>query len=359
MPTRRPCFAYVGSRTSRERNGHGKGLTVARIDPRTGDWTEIQVLDDLVNPSFLCLGPEGKCLYTVHGDSSEVSAFRRDPETGRLTFLNRQSTKGKNPVHLSFDASKSFLVVANYATGSVVTLPVASDGTLGEVLDLIELPGEPGPHKIEQKGSHPHEVMFDPGRRFLFVPDKGLDRIFVLTVDPAFGKLAFNATPSIQTREGAGPRHIVFHPTQPFAYVVNELDSTVATYAWDRERGELHPIEVVPATPSEFVGNNRSAEIAISASGQHVYVSNRGHDSIGLFAIDSSSGRLSPVAWTSTDGRGPRFFASDLSEDHFYAANELTDSIVELRRTRASGMLVQTGRVIESGTPVCILFAPA
>jgi 6-phosphogluconolactonase (cycloisomerase 2 family) len=200
--------------------------------------------------------------------------------------------------------------------------------------------------------------MFDPDRRFLFVPDKGLDRIFVLTVDPNSGKLAFNATPSIQTREGAGPRHIVFHPSEPFAYVVNELDSTVAVYAWDRERGELRPIEVMPTIPSDFVGKNRSAEIAISAFGQHVYASNRGHDSVGFFEVDGTSGKLLPVAWTSTGGRGPRFFTLDPDEDRLYAANELTDSIVEFRRSRDSGTLAQTGCVIGSGTPVCILFAP-
>lgn len=358
MPTRRLFFGYIGSRTTKERGGHGKGLTVARVDPATGDWTEVQVLDDLVNPSFLCLGAEGRCLYAVHGDNSEVSAFRRDRETGRLSFINRQSTKGMNPVHLSFDGTGRFLVVANYATGSVVTLPVAPDGAVGEIADLIQLPGEPGPHKIEQKGSHPHHVMFDPNHCFLIVPDKGLDRIFVLRVDPRAGKLAFNDPPSIPTREGAGPRHMVFHPKRPFAYVVNELDSTVAAYAWDGERGELRPLEILSATPSDFVGNNRSAEIAISASGRHAYVSNRGHDSIGLFGVDQSSGRLSPVAWTSTGGRGPRFFAPDLNGNYLYAANELTDSIVELRRNTDSRTLVETGRLIASGSPVCILFAP-
>ncbi len=358
MPARRPAFAYIGSRTSRERNGHGKGLTVARIDPQTGHWVEIQVLDGLVNPSFLCFGPDRTCLYTIHGDNSDVTAFRRNAETGRLTVLNRRSTGGRNPVHLSFGASTRFLAVANYATGSIVTLPVGPDGALGDIADLIVLQGEPGPHKIEQTGSHPHEVKFDPDRRFLFVPDKGLDRIFVLTVDPGSGKLAFADTPSIQTRAGAGPRHIVFHPTRPFAYVVNELDSTVATYGWDRERGELRPMAILPAVPTDFVGDNRSAEIGIASSGDHVYVSNRGHDSIGVFRVDGASGRLAPVAWTATGGRGPRFFTPDLGEDYLYAANELTDSIAELRRDRVSGMLAPTGRAIDSGTPVCILFAP-
>jgi 6-phosphogluconolactonase len=143
----------------------------------------------LVNPSFLAFDNQRGCLYAVHGDKSEVSAFRVDPRSGRLDFINTQSTKGSNPVHLTVDASNESLVAANYATGTVVTLPIEDKGALGEVRSSSALPGEVGPHRIEQKSSHPHETAFDRNRRFIAVPDKGLDKIFVFKLDASSGQL--------------------------------------------------------------------------------------------------------------------------------------------------------------------------
>jgi 6-phosphogluconolactonase len=350
-------FAYVGSRTSKDRNARGEGISVYHVDPETSKWTLVQIAKDLVNPSFLAFDNERKVLYTVHGDKSEVSAFRIDPQSGRLDFINGQSTKGSNPVHLAVDASNKFLVVANYATGTVVTLPIAEKGALGEVRNSSALPGEPGPHRIEQKSSHPHGTSFDRNRRFIAVPDKGLDKIFVFKLDASSGQLIPGDTPWVEAPEGAGPRHIVFHSAKNIAYVVNELNSTVTTYAWNPDRGELKPLQVLPSTPPDYIGNNRAAEIAISQSGRHVYVSNRGHDSIGLFSADSNSGLLSVVEWTPSQGKGPRFFALSPDEQHLYAANELTDSIIQFTVDEKTGRLRAAGQTIETGSPVCIAFA--
>jgi 6-phosphogluconolactonase (cycloisomerase 2 family) len=351
------CFAYVGCRTTKERNAHGEGISVYHVDNATSKWTLVQLVKDLVNPSFLTFDRQRKHLYTVHGDNSEVSAFRIDPQTARLDFINRQSTKGSNPAHLSVDATNKFLVVANYATGTVVTLPIGSDGALGEVRDLTALPGEPGPHRIEQKSSHPHQVAYDLNRRFIVVPDKGLDKIFVFKLDAESGRLIPNDPPWVEVPEGAGPRHIDFHPGKDIAYVVNELNSTVTTYAWDPVRGTLKPLQVLPATPSDYIGNNRASEIAISTSGRHIYVSNRGHDSIGLFSVDGVSGLLSPEEWTRSQGKGPRFFTFEPEGLHLYAANELTDSIVQFGVDKKTGKLSPTGQITDTGSPVCIVFA--
>jgi 6-phosphogluconolactonase (cycloisomerase 2 family) len=350
-------FAYVGSRTTRERNARGNGINVYRMDRSTGAWTHVQLVKELINPSFLALDNEQRFLYSVHGDLSEISAFRRDAGTGALTFLNRQSTGGTNPVHLVVDPSNHFVVVANYETGSLATLPINADGSLGTVVDLIRLPGDPGPHKTQQKGAHPHDVPYDPKRRFIVVPDKGLDRIFVFRLDSATGKLTPNTPPYVKAREGSGPRHVAFQPNSRFAYVVNELDSSVTMYRYDDAGGTLEPVEILPLTPSNFVNDNTGAEIAVAASGRFAYVSNRGHDSITIFSIDGNAGTLTPVKWVPSQGKGPRFFAIDPSGKFLYAANENSDTIVTFRLDQSSGDLVPTGQVVQTGSPVCIVFA--
>jgi 6-phosphogluconolactonase (cycloisomerase 2 family) len=350
-------FAYVGCRTTKERNARGEGITVFRIDPGTGAWSQVQLVKDLVNPSFLAFDRQQQFLYAVHGDLTEISAFRVDPHTGELGFLNRQSTEGRNPAHLRVDASNRFVIVANYATGTLAVLPRKADGSLEPVRQLEHLPGEPGPHKVEQTSSHPHEVAYDRAGRFLIVPDKGLDRIFSFSFDPEQGKLIPASPAFAAVRPGAGPRHIIFHPTAPFAFVAHELDSSVGAYRYDAASGALTPIQVIPSTPDTFTGANTAAEIEIEPSGRFVYVSNRGHDSIGAFSVDPSDGRLTPVGWTSSDGKGPRFFALDPSGTRLYAANENSDTIVPFSVDAQTGRLSRAGEIIGTGSPVCIVFS--
>src|SRR5213078_887971 len=177
----------------------------------------------------------------------------------------------------------------------------------GRLTDLAALPGKPGPHRTEQASSHPHDVVFDPRDRFIVVPDKGLDATFVFSLDAASGKLVPAASPPAASRPGAGPRHAAYHPAKPYAYVLNELDSTITSYRFDGERGALTPLQVITTLPSSFTGNNTTSEIVVAASGRFVYASNRGHDSLAIFAVDDSSGTLSPVGWEPTQGKTPRF----------------------------------------------------
>ncbi len=349
-------YAYVGSFTTAQRKARGDGIHVYRADPATGAWTHIQHLGDLVNPSYLALSPNQRFLYSVHGDEDYATAFALDPVTGQAKLLNRAATGGKNGVREAVDPSGKFLVMANYASGSVAVLPIAPDGSLKDQQQLVPLPGEPGPHKVEQTSSHPHDIVFDPSGRFVLVPDKGLDRVFVFRFDGATGRLTPTEQGSVKSRPGAGSRHLAFHPKLPIVWVLNELDSTIATYRFDTERGALTALQVMSTLPPDFTGYSTTAEIAVSPDGRFVYGSNRGHDSVTIFGVNPE-GLLSVVGWQPTQGSGPRFIGLDPAGHFLYAANEQGDTVVTFRVDTGSGKLTPTGQVIKNASPVTIVFA--
>lgn len=235
--------------------------------------------------------------------------------------------------------------------------PINADGSLAPRSDLVLPSGEPGPYRRHQDESHPHQAWFDLSGHFVVVPDKGLDKVHVYRFNASGGKLVPCDPPFVKCRYGAGPRHVTFHPGGPYAYVVNELESTVTAYHWNSERGELKPFQRIPTTPTTYTGDNTGAEIAIVPSGKFVYASNRGHDSIAIYSVDPASGMLAHVGWESVQGRKPRFFGLDPDGSHLYAANENSHTIVEFRIDRESGKLTPTGQIIESGSPSCIVFA--
>lgn len=353
-------LAYTGCRTSRERNARGDGINVYRVDAASGRWEHVQLLADLVNPSFLTLDAAKRTLYTVHGDSSEVSSFRIDPETGRISPLNQQSTRGKNPVHLAIDPTGRFMIIPNHITvgnmkSSLVVLPIRDDGSLGEVVDCHELKGKIGPHRVEQPFAKPHQTEFDPAGRFIVVPDKGLDVVWTFRLDEA-GKLHPAEPPFVQAREASGPRHVAFHKQQKLAYVINELDSTVTSYRYDPASGKLDPFQIIPSLPESFTGNSRASEIAVSPDGRFVYASNRGFDSVAIFMVDPANGWLRPVEYQQSQGKTPRFFAIDPTGRFMFVANEDSDTIVTYAIDQETGKLTATGDVVKTGSPVCIVF---
>ena len=350
-------YAYVGCYTSAEREAHGDGIHVYRMDPETGAWSHVQHLGGLFNPSFLITSRDQRFLYSVHGDGTYASSFAIDKSTGNLTPLNRAATGGSNGVHQAIDPSGRFMVVANYASGSVAVLPVQTDGRLQDQIQLVELKGQPGPNRTQQASSHPHNVVFDPSGRFVLVPDKGLDRVFIFRFDSASGKLSATEQGSIAARSGYAPRHMAFHPALPTAWVLDEIGTAITTYHWDGERGALRPLQILPSVPADFTGENTTAEIAVSQGGRFVYCSNRGHDSVAIFAADPKSGLLSSVAWESTRGKRPRFIALDPSYRFLYAANEQSDTIVAFRVNSATGRLTPTGQTVSNASPVTIAFA--
>jgi 6-phosphogluconolactonase len=348
-------YAYVGSFTTALRNARGDGINVYRVAPDTGDWTHVQHIGGLVNPSFLALSPDQRFLYSVHGDEDYATAFALDPATGEAKLLNRAKTGGKNGVREAVDPSGKFLVVANYASGSVAVLPIAPDGSLKDQQQVVQLPGEPGPHKVEQTSSRPHDIVFDHSGRFVLVPDKGLDRVFVFRFDAATGRLDPTEQGSVKTRPGAGPRHLAFHLRRPIVWVLNELDSTIATYSFDTESGALKPLQVMSTLSDELTGYSTAAEIAVSPNGQ-VYASNRGQDNVAWFKV-FPDGKLKIFGWQSTLGKTPRFIGIDPAGQNLYAANEQSDTIVALRIDQNTGSPRPTGKIIQNASPVTIVFA--
>jgi 6-phosphogluconolactonase (cycloisomerase 2 family) len=359
----RPCcaagvlYAYVGCYTTARRYARGDGIHVYRVEPETGVWTHVQHVGNLVNPSFLVLRRDNRYLYSVHGDESYATSFSVDRNTGFLTFLNRVGTGGRNGVHQAIDPSGRFMLVANYGTGNVSVLPVRQDGALADQVQLVALPGLPGPNRIEQASSHPHQIVFDPSGRFVVVPDKGLDRIFIFSFDPASGRLTPTIQGSVSARSGSGPRHAAFHPTLPVAFVLNEISSSIVTYYLEAEHGSLRPVQILPSLPSDYTGENTAAEIAVSAGGRFVYCSNRDHDSIAIFAVDPSTGLLSSIGWVSSRGRVPRFIAFDSSHRFLYAADEQSDTVASWLADSSTGRLTPTGQVVRNASPVVIAFA--
>jgi len=349
-------YAYVGSFTTAQRKARGDGIHVYRTDPATGAWTHVQHIGDLINPSYLALSHDQRFLYSVHGDEEYATAFALDPGTGHAKLLNRAATGGKNGVREAVDPSGKFLIVANYSSGSVAVLPIAPDGSLKDQHQLVQLPGDPGPHKVEQTSSHPHDIVFDPSGRFVLVPDKGLDRVFVFRFDAATGRLSPTEQGSVKSRPGAGSRHLAFHPKLPIVWVLNELDSTIATYRFDTEHGTLTALQVMSTLPTDFTGYSTTAEIAVSSDGRFAYGSNRGHDSVTVFAV-GPEGLLSEVGWQPTQGSTPRFIGLDPAGHFLYAANEQGDTVVTFRVDGSSGRLTPTGQVVKNGSPVTIVFA--
>lgn len=348
-------YAYVGSRTTRERNARGEGISVFKVDPQTAGLRRIQLLRGLENPSFLTLNRRGDRLYAVHGDTTRVSAFVVDETSGMLTALNTQDTQGNNPVDLAIDPSGKYLLVCNHIGASLVVLPIAADGSLLPVVQHVAVTGPMGPHRIEQPHAKPHACPFSPDGRYVVVPDKGTDRVLSFR----FGNGRLTEQPTIAvTREGAGPRHIAFHPIASHAYCINELDSTVTTYGYNAAQGTLTPLQILPTLPPTYTGNSRAAEIMVDTDGRYVYASNRGHDSIAVFSIDSSTGLLAWVDAYACGGRTPRYMAF-LPGGHFiYALNEDTDSIVALHVDATTGGVSTTGKSAAVGSPVCMVFAP-
>src|SRR5262252_9322179 len=350
-------FAYVGSFTTAQRKARGDGIHVYRVDAATGMWTHVQHIGDLTNPSFLALSPDQRFLYSVHGDGDYATAFMLNGETGQAKLLNRGVTGGNNGVRQAVDPTGKFLIVANYGSGSVAVLPIAADGSLKDQHQLVTLPGEPGPHKVEQTSSHPHDIVFDPSGRFVLVPDKGLDRIFVFRFDAATGKLAPTEQGSVKSRSGAGPRHLAFHPIRPIVWVLNELDSTITTYSFDTESGALQALQVLSILRPEFTGDSTAAEIAVLTSVPVVYVSIRGQDAVAAFGVIARDGTLRLVAWQSTLGKTPRFIGLDPAGYNLYAANEQSDTVNTLRIDPQTAHPIAAANIVQNASPVTIVFA--
>jgi 6-phosphogluconolactonase len=347
---------YVGCYTTPDRRGRGEGITAYRMDERSGEWTSLGVSVRTANPSFLTLHPSLPVVYCVHGGNmSEVSAFAIE-DGGRLRPLGTWPSGGVNPVHLDVHPSGRWLVVANYTGATAAVLPVQASGELGEASDIVPLVGTTGPHPTEQSSAHPHDIPFDPSGNFIAIPDKGLDRVFAFRVDLQSGKLQTTQPASVTSAPGAGPRHIAFHPSEHWAYVINELNSTVTAYAFDERGDGLRELQTLPSVPADLGIRNTGSEVVVHPTGRWVYVSNRGHNSVGAFQVDDRAGTLNPIGWYPTQGETPRAIALDPNGRFLYAANQASDTIVTFRVNERSGALEATGQVVSSNSPSTMLF---
>jgi len=356
-PAARPAFVYFGTYTGAK----SKGIYVASWDAATGKVGAVRLAAETPSPSFLALHPTRPLLYAVNevddyqgAKEGSVAAFAIDPATGDLRALGRASTKGPGPCHLTVDPSGRNVLVANYGGGSVASLPIAADGSLGEATSFVQHQGA-GADPKRQKGPHAHMVSFDPAGRLAVVADLGLDEVLLYRFDAEHGRLEPSDPPFARVAPGAGPRHFAFSPDGRDLYVADEMKVDVSAFHYDSGRPTLfQTLSSLPAGVSPGPDDS-GAEIAAHPSGRFVYASNRGPDTIAVFSRDAS-GRLALVEQVPTGGRTPRHFAIDPSGRYLLVANQKGDSVFAFRIDGKTGRLTPTGQSLEVGVPVCVTF---
>ena len=357
----RSYFVYVASGS--------KGIYNYRFDPKTGQVTPMGVVAPaLPNLSFLITDPQHRFLYAVtesgHAPGADASkteglvlSYSIDPKTGALKFLNKVDSAGRGPCHLLVDDSGKTLFVANYGSGSVASFAINTDGSIGAKTGFDQHTGK-GPNPDRQEGPHAHATVLSPDNRFLFVPNLGIDQIKIYKFDAAKGTFAPNDPPFASVKAGLGPRHIVFGRGGKFAYVVCEMGSSVAVFSYDSVKGSLTPVQTISNLPSDFTGIDNSSEIEVGRSGRFLYASNRGSDSITVFAIDPSKGTLTRVQVAPTLGKIPRNFDIDPTGKYLIAGNQISNQLVVFAVDQTNGQLKPAGQVLDVAGPVCILFVP-
>jgi len=351
---------YVGTYT--QDGSQSQGIYAYRYDAATQEITPLGLAAETTNPSWVALHPNGRFLYAVNEvqnykgpNSGGVSAFSIDRATGKLTFLNEVASRGADPCYITVDQSGKYVLVANYTGGSIAAFPISDDGKLGEASAFIQHTGH-GLNPKRQEAAHAHSIDLSPDERFAFVDDLGLDELLVYKFDKSKGSLRPNNPPFAKLDGGAGPRHFALHPSGQFAYVISEMASTVTAFSTQLKTGMLHRLQTISTLPADFKGENDDAEIRIHPSGKFLYASNRGHDSIAVFAIDPSKGTLTPIEHTPTGGKTPRSFEIDPTGTLLFAENQQSNNIVIFRIDEKTGKLTPTGKTLEVGQPVCVKF---
>ena len=341
-------FAYIGSRTTKARKALGEGITVYQV----GDyWKKTQTLPCGENPSYLCVNKKGDRLYTIHGDGCTVTALSIAAD-GTLTEMNTAPSYGTNPVHLILSPDEKSLYIANLETGSIGQLAVNLDGSLGTVEGVYFVPGQEGHGYI----SHPHQLLLDPSGKFLLVPCQGrINGVGQVKVYAIQDDNTLTPAYTWEARKGAEPRHMGFHPNGKWAYLVNEKDSTIIYFHFDKETGALMPQQMMTTLPDDYFGAGWASGLVMGKDGKFVYVSNRTHDSLTAYAIDQTTGRLTYLQNVAAGGRQPRFIGLNPDKTKLIAACELTHT-VNLFAIGADGRLTMEKEQIQAGSPVCVEF---
>jgi 6-phosphogluconolactonase len=362
-------YVYVGTYTAPNTAPGGtqpstaRGIYVFKMDGRTGGLSQIQVFD-IENPSWVAVDANMSHLYATSevstwkgaSNTGGITAFGIDSGTGKISPIDDQPTMGAIPAHVIVDPSGKFALVANYIGANWSVFPVLSNGGIGPASGVFPVTGH-GPNPARQEAPHPHDTKFDPAGAFVFGPDLGTDRVWSWTLDTTAGMLVANANlDHAQVASGSGPRHMSFHPSGKFVYVIDEMVSSITAFSYDAVHGTCTWLETVSTLPPDFTGNSSTAEIIVHQSGKFVYGSNRGHNSIVGFRIDQTTGKLSLIGWTSTQGAIPRGFNIDPSGRLMLVGNQNSDTVVPFRINQSSGKLHATGAVTRTPVPVSFAF---
>lgn len=374
---RQPILACAGTYSSPQgpegSKGRGQGIYLLEMNPATGALSQREVTADASNPSWLALDKSRTHLYaanetaTFNGShSGSVSAFSVDRSTGHLKLLNTVSSEGAGPAHLSIHPSGKFVLVANYAGGTIAVLPISASGELGAATDIKADHGQvgsthansapPGSFAISGHDSpHAHMIQADPSGRFVLASDLGLDRMYSWRFDADSGKLSANDPPFVSLPSGDGPRHFVFHPSGRWMYLLEEESSTLVTFDYNGANGTLQAKQTLSTLPKGFAGTNFTSELVISPDARFLYAANRLHDTIAFFSI-GSAGTLTYVGEEWTRGDYPRSFSIDPTGRFLYSCNQRSDAITCFRINRSTGRLTFTGQYTPIGTPAIIVF---
>jgi 6-phosphogluconolactonase len=359
-PSDQPGRLWVYFGTYTNTRPKSQGIYLGQFDLAVGKLESVVPAGKAVNPSFLVVHPSRPLLFAVSEvpnfddkHTGAVYAFSIQPKTGQLTLLDQQSSGGGGPCHVTIDRSGQYVLVANYGTGSIASLPIQKDGQLGPAISVIQHVGS-SINRQRQKGPHAHSLYLDPANRIALACDLGVDKIMIYSFDAGRGKLTASQPAFLATRPGAGPRHLAFHPNGRWLYGINELDNTVTAYRYDAAAGTLEAVESLSTLPEGFRGTNTAAEIAAGPSGKFLYASNRGHNSIAIFAIDGSTGKLHLVGHEPSQGKTPRSFAIDPGGRYLLVVNQDSNNVVVFRIDAASGRLQAVGEPVEVPSPVCV-----
>ena len=346
---------YLGTYTGPK----SKGIYLSRLDLTSGKLSAPILAAETEQPSFLALHPNRRFLYAVNETgggrrgTGQVTAFAIEAD-GKLKQLNQQPSRGSAPCHLVIDRTGKTLLLANYGGGSVAAFPLAADGLLGASTGFIQHTGS-STNPQRQKEPHAHSINLDAANRFAVAADLGLDKVLVYRFDAAKSTLEPNEPPSASVKAGSGPRHFAFHPKGRNADVINELASTVTAFEYDSAKGVLKELQNLSTLPRDFSGTSYTAEVQVHPSGKFLYGSNRGHDSIAVFAIEAN-GSLRYIENTLTGGSTPRNFGISPDGKYLLAANQKSDNVVVFRIDSKSGRLTSTGHSLEVPSPVCVKF---
>jgi len=347
-------YVYFGT----NRAGPGIGFSLAHFDTDTGVLSQPKFLTEAVKPAFFAIHPDGRHLYSVNsGSPGGVSAYAIDPASGNLTLLNRVPSGGDDANYICLDQTRHFVLVANYEDGSVSAFALEPDGRIGARTAYIRHTGS-SVNPTRQKHPYVHSIIISPDNRFALAADLGVDRLFVYRFDAATGSLAPNDPPFATVAPGSGPRHVKFHPNGRWVYLINEMGCTLAVFSWDPARGALAAIETVPTLPAGFTGVNNCAEVIIHPNGRFLYASNRGHNSLAVFAIDQATGRLTLVEHTPSRGIKPRNFSFDPTGRWIVCSNHDSNNAVVFRVDGATGRLTPVGEPVSLFSPFCQRFLP-